>query len=168
MARLEWLRVDFIFTSCSTNRNYFYYLLFLSGFRKRSMFGSGERAITVRWHLEFRVSLGLRSGAEMGIYLQLYFGGGKVKVAHVRLPRIGSRSWSRVLAVSLQVTWVINPAVGCQYLPPGLQLPPQPFRGLLPISLLVNRGTMDVNSLRKTVTRQRRGCDLNRGLLRLT
>jgi len=39
-------------------------------------------------------------------------------------------------AVSLQVTWVINPAVGCHYLPPGLQLPSQPLRGLLPISLL--------------------------------
>ena len=29
---------------------------------------------------------------------------------------------------------------------------------------LVNRGTMGVNSLPKTVTRQRRDCDLNRGL----
>jgi len=29
---------------------------------------------------------------------------------------------------------------------------------------LVNRGTMGVNSLPKTVTRQRRGCDLNPGL----
>jgi len=28
---------------------------------------------------------------------------------------------------------------------------------------LVNRGTMDVNSLPKTVTRQRRGCDLDPG-----
>jgi len=27
----------------------------------------------------------------------------------------------------------INPAVGCHYFPPGLQLPPQPLRGLLPI-----------------------------------
>jgi len=33
---------------------------------------------------------------------------------------------------------------------------------------LVNRGTMGVNSLPKTVTRQRRGCDLNPGLLRLS
>ena len=40
------------------------------------------------------------------------------------------------LAVSLQVTWVINPAVGCHYFPRGPQLPPQPLRGLLPISLL--------------------------------
>jgi len=31
------------------------------------------------------------------------------KVAHTRLPSAGFRSWSRFLAVSLQVTWVINP-----------------------------------------------------------
>ena len=52
----------------------------------------------------------------------------KVKVAHTRLPSVGFRSWSRLLAVSLQVTWVINPAVRCHYFPPGL-------RGLPPISL---------------------------------
>ena len=46
------------------------------------------------------------------------------------------RSWSRFLAVSLQMTWVINPMVGCHYFPPSLQLPSQPLRGLLPISLL--------------------------------
>jgi len=57
----------------------------------------------------------------------------KVKVAHIRLPSVGFRSWSRILAVSLQVMWVINPAVGCHYFPTGLQLPPQPLRGLLPI-----------------------------------
>jgi len=60
----------------------------------------------------------------------------KVKVAHTRLPSVGFRSWSRFLAVSLKVTWVINPAVGCHYFPPGLQLPSQPLRRLLPISLL--------------------------------
>ena len=49
---------------------------------------------------------------------------------------VGYRSWSRFLAVSLQVTWVINPAVRCHYFPPGLQLPPQPLKGLLPILLL--------------------------------
>jgi len=32
--------------------------------------------------------------------------------------------------------WVINPAVGCHYFPSGLQLPPQPLRGLLPVLLL--------------------------------
>jgi len=49
---------------------------------------------------------------------------------------VGFRSWSRLLAVNVQVTWVINPAVGCHYFPPGLQLPQQLLRGLLPISLL--------------------------------
>ena len=60
------------------------------------------------------------------------------KVAHTRLglPSVGFRSWSRFLAVSLQVMWVINPAVGCHYFPPDLQLPPQPLRRLLPILLL--------------------------------
>ena len=87
----------------------------------------------------------------------------KIKVAHTRLPRVGFRSWSRFLAVSLQETWVINPAVGCHYFLPGLQLPPQPLTGLLPFFCLVNRGTMGVNSLPKTVTRQRRSCDLNPG-----
>ena len=37
-------------------------------------------------------------------------------------------------------------------LPPGLQLPPQPLRGLVPICCLVNRDTMGVNSLPKTAT----------------
>ena len=59
-----------------------------------------------------------------------------LKVAHTRLPIVGFRSWSRFLAVSLQVTWVINPAVGCNYFPPGLQLSLQPLRGLLPVLLL--------------------------------
>jgi len=58
----------------------------------------------------------------------------KIKVAHPitdrRVPEL-----SRFLAVSLQVTWVINPAVGCHYFP-GLQLPSQPLRWLLPVSLL--------------------------------
>ena len=58
------------------------------------------------------------------------------KVAHTRLLSVGFWSWSRFLAVNLQVTWVINLAVGCHYFPPGLQLPPQPLRGLLPILLL--------------------------------
>jgi len=39
----------------------------------------------------------------------------KVKVAHSRLPSVGFQSWSRFLAVSLQVMWVINPTVGCHY-----------------------------------------------------
>ena len=60
----------------------------------------------------------------------------KVKVADTRLPSVGFRSWSRCLAVSLQVMWVINPTVGCHYFPPGLQLPPQPLKGLLSVLLL--------------------------------
>ena len=60
----------------------------------------------------------------------------KVKVAHDRLPSVGFRSWSRFLAVSLQMTWVINPVVGCHYFPPDLQLPWQPVRVLLPVLLL--------------------------------
>ena len=52
------------------------------------------------------------------------------KVAYTRLPSVGFRSLSWFLAVSLQVTWVINPAVGCHY------FPPQPLRGLLPVLLL--------------------------------
>ena len=45
----------------------------------------------------------------------------KVKVANTRLSSVGFRSWSRFLAVSLQVTWVVGPAVDCHYFPPGPQ-----------------------------------------------
>jgi len=62
--------------------------------------------------------------------------GKKVKADHTWLQSVGFWSWSRFLVVSLQVTWVINPAVGCHYFPPGLKLPPQNLRGLLPILLL--------------------------------
>jgi len=51
-------------------------------------------------------------------------------------PSVGFWSWSRFLAVSLQVTWVICPVVGCRYFPSGPQLPSQPLRGLLPIWLV--------------------------------
>jgi len=57
----------------------------------------------------------------------------------------------------------MNPAVGCRYFPPGLQLPSQPLRGLLPVLLLGEQRHNGVNSLPKIVTRQRRGCDLNPG-----
>ena len=36
---------------------------------------------------------------------------GLKNIAHTRLPSVGFQNWSRFLAVSLQVTWVINPAV---------------------------------------------------------
>ena len=80
------------------------------------------------------------------------------KVAHTRLPSVGFRSWSRFFAVSLQVMWVINPAVGCHYFPPGLQLLPQPLRGLLPILLL---GEQRHNGCEQFASRRRRDCDLN-------
>jgi len=59
-----------------------------------------------------------------------------VKVAHTRLLSIGFQSRFRFLAVSLQVRWVINLAVSYHYFPPGLQLPSQPLREMLPVSLL--------------------------------
>jgi len=86
----------------------------------------------------------------------------KVNVARTRLPSVGFRSWSRFLAVSLQVTWVINLAVGCHYFAPCPRLPSRSVGGYQ-FRCLVNRGTMGVNSLPKTVTCQRRGCDLNPG-----
>ena len=59
----------------------------------------------------------------------------KVKVHHTRLSSLGFRSWSRFLVVSLQVMWVINPAVCCNYFPPSLQLPSQPIRWLWTVCL---------------------------------
>ena len=58
------------------------------------------------------------------------------KVAHIRLPSAELRSWSWFFVVSLQVTRVIHPAVGCHYFPLGPQLSLQTLRGLIPISLL--------------------------------
>ena len=87
----------------------------------------------------------------------------KVKVAHTRLSNVGFRSWSRFLAVSLQVMRVINPAVGCHYLCQACSYPRNPQEGCYQFCCLVNRGTMGVNNLPKTVSQQRRGCDLNPG-----
>jgi len=47
--------------------------------------------------------------------------------------------------------------VGCHYFPPGPQLPPTLKRAATNFAGC----TMGVNSLPKTVTRQRRDCDLN-------
>ena len=92
----------------------------------------------------------------------------KTMLAHTTVPPvivmcllIVHSSWSRFLAVRLQVTWVINPTVGCHYFPPGLQLPLQPLRLCYQFRCLANRGTMGANSLPKTVTRQRHSGDLN-------
>ena len=64
---------------------------------------------------------------------------------------------------SLQMTWVMNPAVGCHYLPPARSYPRNPWEGCYQFHCLVNKGMMGVNSLPKTVTWQHRGCDLNPG-----
>jgi len=86
---------------------------------------------------------------------RLYVGCKKVKVAHTRLPSVGFRSWSRFLAVSLQLTWVwwvINPEVGCYYFRHACSYPRNPYEGCCQFCCLVNRGTMGVNSLPKTVS----------------
>jgi len=59
--------------------------------------------------------------------------------------------------------WVINLAVGCHYFLPGLKYTRNRYEGCYQFCCLVNRGTMGVNSLPRTVTRQRCGCDLNPG-----
>ena len=60
--------------------------------------------------------------------------GSPCSIAERRVPELIPVLGSQLL--SLQVPWVIKQAVGCHYLPPGLQLPSQPLRGLLPASLL--------------------------------
>ena len=77
-----------------------------------------------------------------GVHLGLTDINCQCTVAHTWLRSIGFWSWSRFLAVSLQMTWIINPTVGCRYFPPG---------------------TVGVNSLPKTVAWQRRDCNLNPG-----
>ena len=74
----------------------------------------------------------------------------KVKVAHTRLPSVVYWSWSRFLAVSLQVTWVINPVGG--WLP-----------------LLSARATVILATLKKAATNfaawwtEARWCDITSG-----
>jgi len=84
----------------------------------------------------------------------------KVKVAHTRLPSIGFWSWSWLLAVSLQVTWVINPAVGWLAFHQACSYHRNPLEGCHQSHCLVNRGTMGVNSLPYLIHRD---CDLNPG-----
>ena len=52
------------------------------------------------------------------------------------IPVLGSQPAGFLLPFCGEIKLCINPAVGCRYFPPGLLLPPQPLRGLLPISLL--------------------------------
>ena len=64
------------------------------------------------------------------------------------------------LAVSPQVTLVINPAVGCRYFPPRLrllsqpkrspQLRPLPFKGLMPLLKMTSSSFRYENRQRKT------------------
>jgi len=82
----------------------------------------------------------------------------KVKVAHALLPSVGFR----FLAVSLQVTWVINPAVSCHYFPPGLQLPSQPLRGLLSITRI------RANKMRRNVYKIEERVGYQVGVMRFT
>jgi len=87
----------------------------------------------------------------------------KVKVAHTRLPSVGFRSWSRFLAVSQQVTWVINSAVGCHYFQPGLQLPPATLNRAATNFAAWWTEARWVWIVCLRLTRQRRDCDMNPG-----
>jgi len=68
----------------------------------------------------------------------------------------------------------LNPVLGSQpagdvsHKPARPAVTPATLEGCYQHCCLVNRGTMSVNSLPKTVTRQRRGCDLNPGPSALT
>ena len=82
----------------------------------------------------------------------------KVKVANTRLPREGFR----FLVVSLPVTYIVSHK-------PDDRLPLLSARPAVTPATLKRAATnfaawMGVNSLPKTVTRQRRDCDLNPGL----
>jgi len=55
------------------------------------------------------------------------------------------------------------PVLGSQPAGDVSHKPPQPLRECYQFCCLVNRGTMGVTSLPKTVARQRRDCDLNPG-----
>ena len=82
----------------------------------------------------------------------------KVKVAHTRLPSVWFQSWSRFLAVCLPVTWVINPG---DRLPLLSDRPTVTLTTLKRVAINFVAHAIGVNSLPKTVTRQRRGCNLN-------
>ena len=58
---------------------------------------------------------------------------------------------------------VKNSAVGCHYFPPGLQLSSQPWQGCYQFCCLERHNGCEQFACPKTVTQQRRGCDLNPG-----
>ena len=84
----------------------------------------------------------------------------QVKLAHTRLPSVGFRSWSRFLVLDSQ------PAGDMSHKPDDRLwlLSARPAVTLATLKrAAANFGTMGVNSLPKSVTRQRRGCDMNPG-----
>ena len=86
----------------------------------------------------------------------------RVKVAHSRLPSVGFRLIP-VLGSHPECNVSHKPGGKLPLLSARPAVPPHFLRELLPVCCSVNRGTMGVNSLPKTVTRQRRDCDLNPG-----
>ena len=85
----------------------------------------------------------------------------KVKVTHTRLPSVWFRSWSRFLAVSLHVTGVINPAVGCYYFQQACSFPRNPEEATNFAAWWTEARWVWTGCL--SLTRQRRSCDLNPG-----
>ena len=76
----------------------------------------------------------LFSDSILGKYYKAF---GRAILSVTQLTRITERRVPELIPIlGSQVMSVINPAVGCHYFPPGLQLPPQPLRGLLRILLL--------------------------------
>ena len=55
--------------------------------------------------------------------------------SHTRINERRDRSWSRSLGSQHAAGIVMNPAVGCHYFPPGLQLPSQPENGTHDLSI---------------------------------
>jgi len=72
------------------------------------------------------------------------------------LPNVGFRSWSRFLSHKPNGYAAITFRQACSY-------PCNSYEGCYQFCCSVNRGTMGVNSLPKTVTWQCCGCDLNPG-----
>jgi len=88
----------------------------------------------------------------------------KVKVAHTWLPSIGFWSWTRFLAVRLQVTGVINPAVGCNYFARPAVTPTTLKRAATNFAAWWTEAGWVWAVCLSFFIRQRCGCDLNPGL----
>jgi len=70
-------------------------------------------------------------GAELEVAVDV--GGGRRSLQFLSVQQVLLERLERLQRTTKTPT---NPAVGCHYFPPGLQLPSQPLRGLLPTSLL--------------------------------